>query len=265
MKAYKGFDKDLKCRGFQFEVGGEYFEEKAKLCKSGFHACENPLEVLSHYDPANSRYCEVELDQVSDECSNNSKVCGKRIHIYAEIGLNTLISDGVRFILNKVDFDGAKESNTGFHSAATNTGNYSAATNTGNHSAATNTGSCSVATNTGNYSAATNTGNYSAATNTGNHSAATNTGSCSAATNTGNYSAAVVEGKDSVAFAVGFKCKAKASIGSAICVAERGAWDGKTYPLLSVRAAIVDGEVLKPDTFYALKNGKFVIAEEEHT
>ena len=229
MKAYKGFDKDLKCRGFQFEVGGEYFEEKAKLCKSGFHACENPLEVLSHYDPANSRYCEVELDQVSDECSNNSKVCGKRIHIYAEIGLNTLISDGVRFILNKVDFDGAKESNTGFHSAATNTGNYSAATNTGNHSAATNTGDCS------------------------------------AATNTGNYSAAVVEGKDSVAFAVGFKCKAKASIGSAICVAERGAWDGKTYPLLSVRAAIVDGEVLKPDTFYALKNGKFVIAEEEHT
>ena len=120
----------------------------------------------------------------------------------------------------------------------------------------------SVATNTGDYSAATNTGNHSAATNTGYQSAATNTGDQSAATNTGDYSAASVEGKDSLAISTGYNSKAKASLGSAICICERGKWNGETYPLLAIKAAIIDGETLKPDTWYKLKNGKFVEVKE---
>lgn len=81
------------------------------------------------------------------------------------------------------------------------------------------------------------------------------------ATNTGHHSAATVEGKGSIAVAAGFQSKAKACLGSAICVCERGPWNGKTYPLLAVKAAIVDGVTLKPDTFYTLKNGEFVEAE----
>ena len=149
MKAYKGFDKDLKCRGFQFEVGGEYTEEKAKLCDCGFHACENPLDVLNHYAPADSRYCEVELEDITDERKSDSKACGKHIKIGAEIGLNGLINEGVNFILDKVDFSNAPATNTGNRSAATNTGDQSAATNTGDQSVATNTGDRSAATNTG--------------------------------------------------------------------------------------------------------------------
>lgn len=96
------------------------------------------------------------------------------------------------------------------------------------------------------------------ATNTGNYSAATNTGDQSAATNTGNYSAAEVANGGSVAIVTGCNSKAKAGLGSAIVVAERGDWNGKTYPLLNIKAAIVDGEKIKADTWYTLKNGEFV-------
>ena len=144
MKLYKGFDKDLKCRGYQFEVGKEYEEEKADICNCGFHACENPLDVFGYYPPADSRYCEVDLD-VNDQKSDDSKRVGKHIKINAEIGLPGLIKAGVEYIKDQVDWEHAKLSNTGNRSAATNTGYQSAATNTGDQSAATVTGKESVA------------------------------------------------------------------------------------------------------------------------
>mgnify|MGYP000378063055 FL=1 len=142
---YKGFDKDLKCRGFQYEVGKEYEESDVKVCEKGFHACENPLDVFSYYPPADSRYCEVEQSGELSKDGGDSKVASSKIKIGAEIGLSGLIRAGVKFILEKVDFKNAKESNTGDRSAATNTGNRSAATNTGYQSAATNTGDQSAA------------------------------------------------------------------------------------------------------------------------
>ena len=256
MKLYKGFDKDLKCRGYQFEVGKEYEEEKADICNCGFHACENPLGVFGYYPPADSRYCEVDLD-VNDQKSNDSKRVGKHIKINAEIGLPGLIKAGVEYIKDQVDWEHAKVSNTGERSAATNTGDWSAATNTGNWSAATNTGNQSAATNTGNRSAATNTGNQSAATNTGNWSAATNTGNWSAATNTGNQSAASVTGKESVAMAVGHDSKAKGALGCYLVLSEWKRIDGE-YHIVDVQSVKVDGETIKADTFYKLIDGKFV-------
>ena len=102
MKAYKGFDKDLKCRGFQYEAGKEYETENAKLCESGFHACENPLNTLSYYKPGESRYCEVELD-ATEERSDDSKRVGKRIKIETEIGLKGVIEAGVKFVFDKCE------------------------------------------------------------------------------------------------------------------------------------------------------------------
>ena len=135
MKLYKGFDKDLKCRDYRFEVGKEYEEEKADICNCGFHACENPLDVFGYYPPADSRYCEVDLD-VNDQKSDDSKRVGKHIKINAEIGLPGLIKAGVEYIKDQVDWEHAKVSNTGNRSAATNTGNQSAATVTGKESVA---------------------------------------------------------------------------------------------------------------------------------
>ena len=285
---YKGLDKDLKCRGHQFEFDEDYEEPKPKLCERGYHGCENPLDVFSYYAPADSRYCEVEIENLTDERGEDSKRCGKKIRLKAEIGLSGIASAGVEFILDKVTWEDSPATNTGDYSAATNTGNQSAATNTGNYSAATNTGNQSAATNTGNrsaatntgnqsaatntgdysaatntgyYSAATNTGDYSAATNTGYRSAATNTGNRSAATNTGNQSAATVGGKDSVAIATGFNSKARGSIGCAIVVVERGEWNGNTHPIIHIRSAIVDGEKIKADTYYKVIGGEWVEAD----
>ena len=218
------------------------------------------MDVLVYYNPADSRYCEVEGSGTIDK--DDTKVAVSKLHISAEIGLKGLIEAGVKFILDKVNWKDNKESNTGDKSAATNTGNYSVATNTGDRSAATNTGDCSAATNTGDCSAATNTGNYSAATNTGDYSVATNTGNYSAATNTGDYSAATVEGKDSIAIVTGYGSKAKGTLGCWIVLTERGEWNGNGYPIKEVKAFKVDGEIVKADTFYKLIDGKAVEVEK---
>ena len=149
--------------------------------------------------------------------------------------------------------------NTGSYSVAMNTGNFSVATNTGDFSAAMNTGIKSAAMNTGNFSVATNTGSYSVATNTGFKSAATNTGSYSVAMNTGNKSATTNTGKDGFAISTGIEGKAKGALGCYIAVAE---WtydeSDNEYKLAGFKAHKVDGKTIKPDTFYSLKNGKFV-------
>ena len=280
IRGFKGFDKDLKCRGFQYEIGKDYEHEgEVKCCERGFHFCENPFDVFRYYSPCDSRYCEVECDGNADKANDDSKVATSHIHISSEIGLNGLIKAGVKFILYKVNYKDTKSTNTGDYSAATNTGCQSAATNTGDYSAATNTGDQSAATNTGYQSAATNTGyrsaatntgyqsaatntgDYSAATNTGYRSAATNTGDYSAATNTGCQSAATVEGKESVALVTGKDSIARGALGCWIVLTERGDFDEATFPIKEVKAFKVDGANIKENTFYRLVDGKPVEVE----
>lgn len=101
MKAYKGFNKDFTCRGFKFEEGKEYEEKEALLCNKGFHACTNPLDVLDYYNDVDGKYCEVELYEVSDKKDNDSKICGKRIKINAEIGFMGLFKLGIEWLKEK--------------------------------------------------------------------------------------------------------------------------------------------------------------------
>ena len=224
MKCFKGFDKDLKCRDFQYEIGKKYTEEKADICNYGFHACEFPMDVFNYYPPSYSRYCEVDLEANDQKSHDDSKRVGKKISVKAEIGIAGIIKAGVEYIKEQVDWKNDNATNTGYQSAATNTGYQSAATNTGNQSAATNTGNQS------------------------------------AATNTGNYSAAIVEGKESIALATGINSKAKGKIGCFIVLAE---WKeiNHEYHIVDVKSAKVDGKNIKEDTFYTLKDGKFVEAD----
>ncbi|HHF4981925.1 TPA: hypothetical protein ACPO3Z_001848, partial [Haemophilus influenzae] len=165
--AYKGFNQDWTCRGYQYEVGKTYEHKgNVKACESGFHACEYPLDVLSYYSPAVSKFAVVKMSGETSKDSDDTKIASAKITIETEINLPEMIKKAVEWIKGKVDWDAAKVSNTGYQSAATNTGDQSAATNTGDQSAATNTGYRSVATNTGYRSVATNTGDQSAATNT---------------------------------------------------------------------------------------------------
>ena len=266
MIAYKAFNKDFKCRGFQFEVGKTYAHDgPVVICESGFHACENPLDVLNYYPPT-GKFALVEMSGAQNRDGDNSKIASAEITIKAELRLPEFIQRGVEYILSRVNFNDAPATNTGDRSAATNTGNRSAATNTGHRSAATNTGDLSAATNTGDRSAATNTGDQSAAANTGHRSAATNTGHLSAATNTGDRSAATntgyrsaaeVSGQSSIAAACGREGKAKASAGSAIVLCEYDE-DGAMKHIFSA----ITGNGIKPDVWYTLQNGQPVEVTE---
>ncbi|ECV4144718.1 hypothetical protein CNO03_15305 [Salmonella enterica subsp. enterica serovar Kentucky] len=207
---FKGFNKDLTCRDFQFAIGETFHHDgKVEACGSGFHACECPFDVFSYYPPAESRYAEtISFGVIDREEEGDTKIASASITIKSELTLPQFIQRGIEWIWSKIDKSLEQQIMTGNRSAATNTGNRSAATNTGDWSAATNTGYQSAATNTGNRSAATNTGNRSAATNTGYRSAATNTGDWSAATNTGYQSAATNTGNRSAATNTGYQSAA---------------------------------------------------------
>ena len=144
----KGFDKDLKCRDFQYKEGETYeIDKKPIRCtENGFHFCTDPLDIFAYYPPSDSRFHEVEGMGQKDGADEDSKIAVSKIKIGAELSLFSVIKLGIECIHKRVDFKNALSTNTGDSSAATNTGYSSAATNTGYMSAATNIGDRSAAT-----------------------------------------------------------------------------------------------------------------------
>ncbi|ECB7218362.1 hypothetical protein E1B09_16115 [Salmonella enterica subsp. enterica serovar Manhattan] len=230
---FKGFNKDLTCRDFQFAIGETFHHDgKVEACGSGFHACECPFDVFSYYPPAESRYAEtISFGVIDREEIGDTKIASASITIKAELTLPQFIQRGIEWIWSKIDKSLEQQIMTGNRSAATNTGDWSAATNTGNRSAATNTGDWSAATNTGDWSAATNTG---------------------------DWSAAEVSGSQSVAASLGIEGKARASEGGAIVLCYRDE-DGE---LIHIRASKVGENGIMPDIWYQLnEDGEFVECE----
>ena len=243
MKMYKGFDKDLKCRGFQYEIGKTYEEPTADLCKSGFHACERPLDVFDYYAPYDmSRYCEVDLKDVSDQQSSDTKRCGKKIAISAEIGIAGLVKAQIEYVKEHTTMEHTdpKQATAGYKGAAT-AGDSGAAT-AGDYGAAT-----------AGYKGAATAGYYGAAT-AGNYGAAT-AGDSGAATSRGSVSV----GKNGCGLVRGDDVKIKGGIGAilVICVERDDSFEIKEW-----KAVVVDGETVKPDTFYTLKDGELVEVPE---
>ena len=205
MKAYKGFNKDLKCRDFQYEEGKEYEHDGAvKCCEGGFHACEHPLDCFNYYAPADSVYHEVELGgEIDKEGKEDTKVSAQRIKIGARLNIAGLVKAAVDFT-----FERAKKVK-------------------GSH----------VRKDQG---------------------AASSTGTRGAASSTGYQGAASAGHPTGIAVAWGREGKAKGVKGAHIVLAEWGKWNGKEYPLINAKMAVVDGEKVKEDTYYTLKNGELV-------
>ncbi|ECQ6326507.1 hypothetical protein FZ570_22615 [Salmonella enterica subsp. enterica serovar Cubana] len=157
---FKGFNKDLKCRGFQFAIGETFHHDgKVEACGSGFHACECPFDVFSYYPPAESRYAETISFGITDsEEGGDTKIASSSITIKDELTLPQFIQRGIEWIWSKIDKSLEQQIMCGNRSAATNTGNRSAATNTGYLSAATNTGDWSAAEVSGSQSVAASLG-----------------------------------------------------------------------------------------------------------
>ena len=236
MKAYKGFKNDMTCRGFQYEEGKEYHEERAECCDTGFHACEYPLDCFKYYEPADSVYHEVEQTGDIDKSDEDSKVASTEIKIGAKIGIPGLVQAAIEYTSKRCE---KKAENH-------NTGNCGASSNTGDRGASSNTGDCGASSNTGDWGASSNTGYRGASSNTGN---------CGASFSTGEESTSYAGCVNSVAAALGLNAKAKGVKGAYIICAEFETDNDGNYRIKGIQLHQVDGEKIKEETYYQLIDG----------
>lgn len=231
--SYKAFDKNMKCRGFQYEVGKEYeMDGEVKCCNQGFHACKFPMEVWDYYDMLDSRYAEVEQSGKIDAEENSTKVCSSRIKIKAELKLADIINIGVEWLKDitspsKVKADGVLNDNGDRRKQIGSSGD----------------------------SAKIGSSGYSAQIGS--------SGDCAKIGSSGDYAKIDSTGEDSVIMCAGNSSIAKAKVGSWITLAEWKWSDEKKRDVpVCVKTEYVDGENIKADTWYQLKNRKFVEVNE---
>ena len=291
--SYKGFEPNMTCRSMQYEIGKTYTHNGAvKVCKSGFHACEYPLDVFNYYSPAESVYCVVEQSGTLKRHRDDSKVASSQLTVKAAIALPELIAAAIEWIRSRAkptettsnrSYLGVA-SNRGKHGMATNTGKCGVASNSGSCGVALNIGSCGVASNSGSCGVATNTGKYGVATNigyrgvalnshylgialnraefgvacsSGDSGVSLNSGDCGMATNSGDYGMALNSGHWATASALGKHSVVTDASGNSRV---RGV-DGcalfavrrtTSGSIQHAKAAIVGKNGIKPDTWYTL-------------
>ena len=260
IKSYKAFDKNMQCREFQYEVGKEYeMDGEIKCCDRGFHACKSPMEVWDHYDMLSSRFAEVEQSGKIEEEGNSTKVCSSRIKIKAELKLADIINIGVEWLkditsLSKVKTDVAKNDNGGDSAQIGSSGDSAKIGSSGDSAKIGSSG----------YSAQIGSSGYSAQIGSSGDSAQIGSSGDSAKIGSSGYSAQINStGEDSVIMCAGNNSKAKAKVGSWITLTEWEWNDEKShYVPVCVKTEYVDGNNIKADTWYQLKNGEFVEVTE---
>ena len=258
--SYKGFDENMQCRGFQYEVGKEYeMDGDIKCCKRGFHACESPLEVWDYYDMLASRFAKVEQSGNIDKEENTTKVCSSKIKIKAELKLADIINIGVEWLKgitspSKVKTDGVLNDNGDRKKQIGSSGDSAKIGSSGDSAQIGSSGDSAKIGSSGD-SAKIGSSGYSAKIGSSGDSAQIGSSGYSAQINS--------TGEDSVIMCAGNKSKAKAKIGSWITLAEWKWSDEKKHNVpVCVKTEYVDGVNIKADTWYQLKNGKFVEVNE---
>jgi hypothetical protein len=208
---YKGFDENLRCRDFQYEIGKTYKHEGAvECCASGFHSCEYPLDCFGYYEPGTSRYAIVEIGGAADKDDGDTKICSAEITIKAEIQVPEIITRAIAWVTALCKPADSKHSE-GYQSASSATGTRSASSATGYQSASSATGYRSASSATGDRSASSATGYRSASSATGYRSASSATGDGSASSATGYRSASSATGYGSASSATGYRSASSAT------------------------------------------------------
>ena len=224
--AYKAMDKNMQCRGKQYEVGKTYHEDKADCCHAGMHACENPLDVLHYYPLKDSpRFFEVECGGNVDKSGEGSKLACTELTVKGEVNFAGLVKATVNAVFNRM------KGNEPFSS-----------------------GDCSTAGSSGNCSTAGSSGDYSTAGSSGDSSTAGSSGDSSTAAATGAYCSAKADGKDSIAVVNGACGKACGALGCYLVLTE---YDDDGH-MICAKMARVDGSAIRENVYYTLKNGEFV-------
>ena len=258
--SYKAFDKNMKCRGFQYEVGKEYeMDGEVKCCNQGFHACKFPMEVWDYYDMLDSRYAEVEQSGKIDAEENSTKVCSSRIKIKAELKLADIINIGVEWLKDitspsKVKADGVLNDN-GDRRKQIGSSGYSAQIGS--------SGDYAQIGSSGDYAQIGSSGDYAQIGSSGYSAQIGSSGYYAKIGSSGDYAQIDSTGEDSVIMCAGNSSRAKAKVGSWITLAEWKWSDEKKRDVpVCVKTEYVDGENIKADTWYQLKNRKFVEVTE---
>ncbi len=246
IKAYKGFDKDLKCRGFQYELNKEYETDKAVLCKSGFHACENPLDVLDYYNDIDGRYCEVELS--GETATDGKKTVSTRIKVNTEVGFVGLFKLGVEWLIT----------NPNMVAGVTNDEIYAQIGSSGDYAQIGGSGDYAKIGSSGDYAKIGSSGNKAQIGSSGDYAQIGSSGDYAKIGSSGNHAQIDSQGECSVVYCAGHNSIARAKIGSWITLSEWGINKQSQYVPLCVKTEYVDGDRIKADTWYELKNGKFV-------
>ena len=294
--AYKGFDKNLQCRGFQYEVGKEYKSgKKVEVCRSGFHACTNPFEVWDYYPVYNSRFAEVELGGVMDKEGGSSKICSSEIKVKKELTLSDYIGLCVAWMndLAKVggnsaqigssgDYaqigssgnsaqigssgnyarigssgDSAQIGSSGDYAKIGSSGDYAKIGSSGDYAQIGSSGDSAQIGSSGNYAQIGSSGDYAQIGSSGYSARIGSSGNYAKIGSSGNYAQIGSSGYSAVIMCAGIKSKAKAKKGSWITLSEWGI-DGERYVPVCVKTEQVDGVEIKEDTWYELKGGVFV-------
>lgn len=219
IKSYKGFDKNLRCRGFQYKIGGIYeMDGKIKMCNRGFHACESPFDVFDYYTMIDSRFCEVEQDGNISKWDRGTKICSSKIKIKAELKLADMINLGVEWLKEITSPEKIKTS---------------------------------IKDNSSGDEAQIGSSGYGAKIGSSGDGAKISSSGYSAKIDS--------TGEDCVIMCAGINSVAKASKGSWITLSEWSYSEGKQkYIPICVKTEFVDGEKIKADTYYSLKGGVFV-------
>nr|DAT87335.1 MAG TPA: hypothetical protein [Caudoviricetes sp.] len=262
MKSYKGFNKDMTCRGKQYAEGETYEEKAASCCDYGMHACEYPLDVFGYYPPGQSVYHEAEQDGEQSRDGDDTKVASTVLKVGARLDIPGLVHAAIEYTKSRCTMENTdpKMATAGSSGAAT-AGDYGAAT--AGYKGAATAGYYGAAT-AGNYGAATAgykgaaTAGYKGAVTAGSSGAAT-AGDSGAAT-AGDYGAATsrgqsASGENGLSVARGNGVKVKGGMGAILVIAEE---KQDSYDIENWKAVVVDGEKIKPDTWYKMVDGELV-------
>jgi len=273
IKAYKGFDENLSCRGFQYEVGKEYeMDGEIECCEHGFHACESPLEVLDHYfflDGAKmARFCEVQQSgTLSRENNTSTKVASSKIRIKAELKFGDLIKAGVEWLKEKtsptnIQNEGGLNDNGEREKQIGSSGYYAQIGSSGDSAKIGSSGDYAKIGSSGYYAQIGSSGYYAQIGSSGYYAQIGSSGDSAKIGSSGDYAKIDSTGEDSVICCAGHDSMAKAKVGSWITLSEwveneeKDRWVPKC-----VKTEYVDGKRIKADTWYKLIDGEFVEVE----
>jgi hypothetical protein len=273
IKSYKGFDKNLRCRDFQYKIGGIYeMDGEIKVCSRGFHACESPFDVFDYYTMIDSRFCEVEQDGNISKEDRRTKICSSKIKIKTELKLADMINLGIEWLkeitLPEKIKTSIKDNSSGNYAQIGSSGDGAKIGSSGNNAKIGSSGYDAKIGSSGNNAQIGSSGdgakigssgNNAQIGSSGNNAKIGSSGDGAKIGSSGNNAKIDSTGKDCVIMCAGINSVAKASKGSWITLSEWSYSEGKQrYIPICVKTEFVDGEKIKADTYYSLKGGVFV-------